>query len=51
VHIFRSDDPKSPKLFQSRYDCEAIRLIPGSDAKPHLGDWQGYVMEKIEYRR
>ena len=49
VHIFRADQPNVPQLYQDRYDCERIRLIPGSVAKIHdvHGSWQGWVLERI----
>lgn len=47
VHIFRESNPRAPKLYLQRYDCEAIRQISGAEAKPHLGDWQGWVLERI----
>jgi hypothetical protein len=47
VHVFREGANKTPKLYQPRYDCEEIRLIPGVDARAHNGDWQGWVRERI----
>jgi hypothetical protein len=47
VHVFREGAPKTPKLYQGRYDCEDIRMIPGADARSHNGDWQGWVREHI----
>ncbi|MDL2398452.1 EH signature domain-containing protein [Rhizobium mayense] len=47
VHIFDETSQRAPTLYQPRYDCEAIRLIPGAKAKSHNGDWQGWVVENI----
>lgn len=47
VHVFRSDHPKAPKLYEPSYDCDQIRHIPGSWSTPHIGDWQGRVLEQI----
>lgn len=47
VHIFDESNQRAPKLYQPRYDCEAIRFIPGSKAKSHNGDWQSWVLEHI----
>lgn len=47
VHVFRSDNPKSPKLYEQSYDCEAIRHLAGAWTAKHSGDWQGRVLEQI----
>jgi len=47
VHIFREDNRQSPKLYQPTYDCEVIRLTSGAEARPHFGNWQGWVLERI----
>ncbi|TWT14158.1 hypothetical protein FQU96_06885 [Reyranella sp. CPCC 100927] len=47
VHIFDETDRRAPTLYQWHYDCEQIRLISGSKAKSHIGDWQSWVMEQI----
>ncbi|RVU13994.1 EH signature domain-containing protein [Methylobacterium oryzihabitans] len=47
VHIFREGDPQAPALYRDAYDCERIRLTPGAEAKSHLGNWQGWVEERI----
>lgn len=47
VHVFKDDHPKAPKLYEGRYDCEHIRLLPGSWSVAHNGDWQGRVLEHI----
>ncbi|MHA6692770.1 EH signature domain-containing protein [Devosia sp. A449] len=47
VHVFRDDHPKAPKLYEGRYDCEHIRLLPGSWSVSHNGDWQSRVLEHI----
>jgi hypothetical protein len=51
VHVFKDRNPHCPKLFQREYDCDAIRSISGSETTVHNGDWQGRVLEQIEYRR
>jgi hypothetical protein len=47
VHIFKENNLRAPKLYRQTYDCEAIRLINGAEARPHIGDWQGWVRERI----
>lgn len=47
IHIFDETNRLAPKLYQARYDCDQIRLIPGALAKPHLGYWEGWVLEHI----
>lgn len=47
VHIFREGHPRAPALYQRAYDCEQIRLVPGAESRSHLGDWQGWVEERI----
>jgi hypothetical protein len=47
VHIFKESDLRAPKLYRQTYDCEAIRLIGGAEARSHIGDWQGWVRERI----
>jgi len=47
VHVFRADNPKAPRLYEQNYDCEAIRLLPGSWTVRHTHDWQGRVLEQI----
>lgn len=47
VHVFKDDHPKAPRLYEGRYDCEHIRLLPGSWSVAHNGDWQGRVLEHI----
>ena len=47
VHIFREDNLHSPKLYQPTYDCEHIRLTGGAEARAHVGNWQGWVLERI----
>ena len=49
AHIFRSSLETSPKLFQSRYDCERIRNLPHEEAIVHNGNWQDKVKREIEY--
>lgn len=47
VHVFRVDNPRTPKLYEQNYDCEAIRQLPGAWTVSHNGDWQGRVLEQI----
>lgn len=47
VHIFSASHPAAPKLYQRSYDCEAIRLLPGSEARSHVSGWQDWVLERI----
>lgn len=47
VHIFKEDSLRAPKLYRQIYDCEEIRMIDGAEAKSHIGDWQGWVRERI----
>ncbi|MGB7803537.1 EH signature domain-containing protein [Buttiauxella sp.] len=49
VHIFRSDNKHSPELYQLKYNCEQIRMLPNPVAIPHLSGWQDKVREQIEY--
>jgi len=47
IHIFEEKNPHAPKLYQQSYDCEAIRMISSAQDRPHLGNWQGWVLERI----
>lgn len=49
VHVFKEGASRTPKLYQQRYDCEEIRLIPGAASQRHFpeGYWQGWVRERI----
>jgi hypothetical protein len=47
VHVFDSSNQSAPTLYNPSYDCERIRLLPGSRAQAHLGNWQSWVMEQI----
>lgn len=47
VHIFSASQRTTPRLYQPTYDCEQIRLIPGSEARAHQGGWQNWVEERI----
>jgi hypothetical protein len=47
VHIFADTDPQAPKLYQLTYDCELIRRSIGAESKPHLGNWQGWLLERV----
>lgn len=49
VHIFRNENKKAPQLYQLKYNCEHIRMLPNPVAIPHLGGWQEKVREQIEY--
>ncbi|MBR1216413.1 hypothetical protein JQ557_00300 [Bradyrhizobium sp. U87765 SZCCT0131] len=47
IHVFDERNPHAPKLYQPSYDCDAILRIDGAQARVHLGDWQGWVLERI----
>ena len=47
VHVFKASSSRAPKLYQPRYDVADIRNLPGSDTKPHLGDWPFWVRQQI----
>jgi len=50
VHIFPSRHKKQPRLRQSEYDCENIRLSLDEDHKrvhDASGHWRSWVMERI----
>lgn len=47
VHLFEAGDPEVPALYQSAYNCERIRLLPGALARAHNGDWQGWVLDNL----
>lgn len=49
VHVFKDSNRNAPRLFQKRYNCEEIRLAPGSKAQAHQGHWERRVRELIEY--
>ncbi|EOU9519950.1 EH signature domain-containing protein [Cronobacter turicensis] len=49
VHIFRNENKNAPQLYQLKYNCEHIRMLPNPVAIPHLGGWQEKVREQIEY--
>lgn len=51
VHVFGKKSIRAPKMFQPRYDCEDIRLLPGSKTVVHNGNWQDQVMQLIETMR
>ncbi|WP_036281761.1 EH signature domain-containing protein [Methylocystis sp. ATCC 49242] len=50
VHIFKSGNPHTPKLYQTGhnrgYDCDDIRKKSDA-AKRHWGNWQDWVKENI----
>ena len=48
VHVFPSSNPRAPRMFQRRYDCEQIRLS-SAEAQAHVGYWQDRVREMIGY--
>ena len=44
THIFDESDPRAPRLFQARYDCEDIRLnSPRSKAHNAIRNWSQWV--------
>jgi len=49
VHLFRKGEPRAPKLYDRKYDCEAIRKLPNLGARVHdyPGHWRGWVLERI----
>lgn len=47
VHVFRKGQQSTPRLHQSRYDCEAIRYLPHVAAIPHLSGWEYRVRDAI----
>ena len=47
VHIFDAGLEKAPKLYQPAYNCEVIRLVPGSQARAHLSGWQFWVQSYL----
>jgi hypothetical protein len=47
IYVFKADAPRSPKLYGGAYDCDDIRNLGGAWSTPHLGDWQGRVLEQI----
>ena len=49
VHVFRDSDRRAPRLFETQYDCERIRLAPGHRDQAHHVGWQERVRELIGY--
>ncbi|UXN05422.1 EH signature domain-containing protein [Bartonella sp. HY761] len=47
IYIFDESEQRAPKLYQSRYDCEEIRLIDPDRGIMHNGNWQNKVELKI----
>lgn len=47
VHVFRSNDPMAPGLFELEYDCERIRLAPGHQEQAHHRGWERRVRRLI----
>lgn len=47
VHVFGKNHPKAPRLYQDRYDCEAIRLLPHVAAIPHHHGWEDRVRDAV----
>ncbi|MCA8926996.1 MAG: hypothetical protein KDC18_02935 [Alphaproteobacteria bacterium] len=52
THIFNSDDPAAPQLFQPSYDCDAdVRLLsPWSRPHNSIRVWSEWVRESINSR-
>ena len=48
THIFRHDDLKSPKLYQSKYYCDEI-MRESRNSKPHnsIPVWKQWVMQHV----
>ncbi|TSD89943.1 hypothetical protein FFK22_003825 [Mycobacterium sp. KBS0706] len=48
VHVFRQDAIGSPRLYEDQYDVDAF-ILPDlhPDARRHIGDWMGWVRERI----
>ena len=49
VHLFRSSNSATPRLFRPSYDCEDIRFLPGSETGVHNSGWQRNVLENLAY--
>ena len=47
VHIFPPGHAHAPKLFEPEYDCERIRLTPGSVSIAHYSGWEWRVRSEI----
>lgn len=48
THIFRSDDPKAPKLYQTHYYCDEI-MNRATNSKSHssIPSWKTWVMQNV----
>lgn len=48
THIFRADDPKSPKLYQRQYYCDDI-MRSSRNSKPHnsIQNWSQWVLQHV----
>ncbi len=48
THIFRHDDPRAPKLYQSKYCCDEI-MRKARNSKPHnsIPVWKQWVMQHV----
>ena len=48
THIFRQDDPKAPKLYQTQYYCDEI-MNNAQKSKPHnsIPSWKSWVMQNV----
>lgn len=49
THIFNIDDPVTPRMFRSEYDCDAdvMELAPWSKAHNSIPAWSQWVRESI----
>jgi hypothetical protein len=48
THIFRQDDPRAPKLYQSQYYCDDI-MRSARNSKPHnsISAWSQWVLQHV----
>lgn len=48
THIFRKDDPRAPKLYQSQYYCDDI-MRTSRNSKPHnsIYNWSQWVLHNV----
>jgi hypothetical protein len=47
VYVFDAANPAAPKLYQDRYNADAILDLSGSWSTMHTGNWQRRVYEQI----
>jgi hypothetical protein len=48
THIFRTDNPRAPKLYQSTYYCDDImRSSPKSKSHSSIPSWKEWVMQNV----